>query len=78
LAGLGFLYAIFLGIRAVAGASPPEGWTTVVVLVLILGGVQLIVLGIFGEYLWRATDEARRRPVYVVRTVEKSGAHDQR
>ena len=67
IAGVGFLYAVFLVIRAFAGAEPPEGWTTVVVVVLIMGGIQLIVLSIFGEYLWRATDEARRRPLYIVR-----------
>lgn len=67
IAGVGFLYAVFLVARAFAGADPPEGWTTVVVIVLIMGGIQLIVLSVFGEYLWRATDEARRRPLYVVR-----------
>ena len=78
LAGLGFLYAAFLMVRVIAGAAPPEGWTTVVVLLLVLGGFQLMVLGIFGEYLWRATDEARRRPVYLVKDVEKSAFHDER
>lgn len=67
IAGVGFAYAVFLIIRAFAGAEPPEGWTTVVVIVLIMGGIQLIVLSVFGEYLWRATDEARRRPLYIVR-----------
>ncbi len=70
ISGLGFAYAAFISIRAILGAEPPEGWTTVIVLVLLLGGIQLIVLAIFGEYLWRATDEARDRPVYVVRRVE--------
>lgn len=67
IAGFGFAYAIFLVVRAFSGAEPPEGWTTVVVIVLIMGGIQLIVLSVFGEYLWRATDEARRRPLYIVR-----------
>jgi polyisoprenyl-phosphate glycosyltransferase len=67
IAGVGFLYAVLLVVRAFGGADPPEGWTTVVVVVLIMGGIQLIVLSVFGEYLWRTTDEARRRPLYVVR-----------
>ena len=46
-----------------------------IVLVLFLGGIQLIVLAIFGEYLWRATDEARDRPVYVVRQVERTSSN---
>jgi dolichol-phosphate mannosyltransferase len=75
ISGLGFIYAVFITIRAFAGAGAPEGWTTVIVLVLFLGGIQLIVLAIFGEYLWRATDEARDRPVYVVRQVERTSSN---
>jgi dolichol-phosphate mannosyltransferase len=77
LASVGFLYAAFLIARVIFGAAPPEGWTTVVVLLLVLGGFQLIVLGIFGEYLWRATDEARRRPVYLIRDVYRSDFYNE-
>jgi dolichol-phosphate mannosyltransferase len=73
IATLGFAYAILLGVRAILIGSAPEGWTTVTVLLLVLGGVQLLMIGVVGEYLWRTTDEARRRPVYVVRRVRKSG-----
>jgi dolichol-phosphate mannosyltransferase len=34
--------------------------------VLLLGGMQMIMMGVLGEYLWRALDEARRRPRYIV------------
>ena len=67
IAALGFIYAIFLIVRRVFAETGVEGWTTVVVLVLIVGGVQLVMLGVLGEYLWRAVDEARGRPLYVVR-----------
>jgi glycosyltransferase involved in cell wall biosynthesis len=75
-AGIGFLYAFFLVVRALVGAAPPEGWTTVVVIVLIMGGIQLMVLGVFGEYLWRSADEARNRPLYVVRNTRRIEADD--
>jgi polyisoprenyl-phosphate glycosyltransferase len=65
-AGIGFLYAMFLMIRALFFARGPAGWTTAVVVVLILGGLQLLMLGMLGEYLWRGTDEARRRPLFIV------------
>jgi polyisoprenyl-phosphate glycosyltransferase len=65
-AGLGFLYALWLIGRAVFSTRGPEGWTTAVVAILMLGGLQLIMLGVLGEYLWRGTDESRRRPIYVV------------
>jgi glycosyltransferase involved in cell wall biosynthesis len=40
-------------------------------LVLVLGGAQLVGLGLIGEYVWRAGDDARRRPLYVVRSVRR-------
>ena len=74
IAVLGFLYAIFLAIRAVAVGTAPEGWTTVTVVLLVLGGIQLLMMGVIGEYLWRTADEARRRPVYVIRDVRRLGS----
>jgi dolichol-phosphate mannosyltransferase len=62
---LGFLYAIVVVLNAVRGL-PVQGWSSLMVVVLLLGGFQLLMLGIFGEYLWRAFDEARGRPRYVV------------
>jgi dolichol-phosphate mannosyltransferase len=72
-ATLGFGYALFIAARALFIGTAPEGWTTVTVLVLVIGGIQLLMIGIVGEYLWRTTDEARRRPVYVLRSVKRLG-----
>ncbi|MDA9981301.1 glycosyltransferase family 2 protein [Gammaproteobacteria bacterium] len=62
---LGFLYAIFLVFNALAG-EPPQGWTTLLVVVLLIGGMLMIMMGVLGEYLWRTLDEARNRPLYIV------------
>ena len=43
-----------------------EGWTSLMTLMLILGGAQLLLLGVFGEYLGRLYIEAKRRPLFVV------------
>ncbi len=43
-----------------------EGWTTVIVLVLLIGGAQLIGLGVIGQYVGRTYEEAKRRPLYLV------------
>jgi polyisoprenyl-phosphate glycosyltransferase len=43
------------------------GFTTLVTLVLFLGGVQLVGIGVLGEYLGRIYDEVKRRPLYIVR-----------
>jgi len=62
---LGIVVAIIL--RLVTGAI--AGQATTLILVLFLGGIQLIFLGIIGEYLGRIYDEVRSRPLYIVREV---------
>ena len=62
---LGFIYAIIVVVNALLG-RPPEGWSSIMVVVLVVGGIQMVMMGVLGEYLWRALDEARRRPRYIV------------
>jgi len=62
---LGFLYAVYVIVNAIVG-NPIQGWSSLMVIVLLLGGVQMIMLGVLGEYLWRSLDESRSRPRYVV------------
>jgi dolichol-phosphate mannosyltransferase len=65
-AALGFLYLLYaLWGKLVLGHNPP-GWTSLVVILLVLGGVQLFVLGIVGEYLGRIFDEVKHRPLFIV------------
>jgi glycosyltransferase involved in cell wall biosynthesis len=53
------------------------GWPSLMVVVLFLGGVQLLTLGIFGEYLGRVLSEAQRRPLYVVaRRLARTAVND--
>ncbi len=66
---LGFAYAAFLIVRSLVFSVSVPGWTTVVVLVLIIGGLQLVMLGVLGEYLWRNVDETRHRPLFIVKSV---------
>jgi glycosyltransferase involved in cell wall biosynthesis len=69
IAALSFFYALYLAIDRVAYGRGVEGWTTIIVLILMLGGLQLFVLGMLGEYLWRVCDEVRRRPLFLVQEV---------
>jgi polyisoprenyl-phosphate glycosyltransferase len=62
----GFLYAIIIAIRAIAMGSAVQGWSSLMCVLLIVSGVQLTMLGILGEYLWRTFDETRGRPRYIV------------
>jgi len=66
LSTLGIIYAAFLIVRRIITVCPIEGWTSLICVVLILSGVQLLTLGVLGEYLWRAFDETRRRPRYII------------
>ncbi|MCA9409027.1 MAG: glycosyltransferase family 2 protein [Candidatus Omnitrophica bacterium] len=70
-AGLGFIYAMYVFWCYVNG-SPVEGWSSLIVAILVVGGVQMMMLGILGEYLWRTFDESRQRPQYVVEYVLES------
>jgi dolichol-phosphate mannosyltransferase len=62
---LGLLYAGLVVINFIGG-NPVPGWSSLIVVVLLVGGIQMMMMGVLGEYLWRALDEARRRPRYIV------------
>ncbi|MEP0845647.1 MAG: glycosyltransferase family 2 protein [Phycisphaerae bacterium] len=63
---IGFLYALFVIIWTLIGGGPVAGWSSLMVVVLVLGGIQMTMLGVLGEYLWRTLEEARRRPPYFI------------
>ncbi len=76
---LGFLYALLLAVRRIVYGAPIEGWTSLICVVLVVSGVQLIMLGVLGEYLWRTFDESRRRPRYIIEAghgIERGTAHE--
>jgi polyisoprenyl-phosphate glycosyltransferase len=43
------------------------------VVVLLVGGLQMVMMGVLGEYLWRALDESRRRPRYIIEATTAEG-----
>jgi dolichol-phosphate mannosyltransferase len=57
----------YLIIGRLVGSNIPAGWTSLIVTVLFLGGIQLLALGILGEYLGRTLEEVKQRPHFVVR-----------
>ncbi len=72
--GLGVIIALLDAIEALSivinklrdPAGPAPGWATIMVAVLLLGGIQLISIGIIGQYVGRIFDEAKKRPLYFV------------
>lgn len=62
----GFVYAIIVAARAIWWGSPVQGWPALMCVVLITAGIQLLILGVLGEYLWRTYEESRHRPRYII------------
>lgn len=66
IATLGFIYGSWLIVHSFTSGVTVQGWPTLMVTILFLSGLQLLVCGIMGEYIWRCVEEGRRRPLYLV------------
>src|SRR5262249_53569612 len=70
LALLGLCGAVVVLSRALLLGVPVQGWAPVMAVLLFCSGLQLLMLGIVSEYLWRTLERARGRPPYVIREGE--------
>ncbi len=77
LAAFGFAYALFIVLNRVFYSRPIQGWSYIMVVLLLVSGVQLLMLGVIGEYLWRVADEVRGAPPFVVRSRLGFGTMDE-
>lgn len=68
-AGVGFAYGVYAIAYRVLADRPVEGWTSLMVALLFFSGVQLITVGIIGDYVGRIYDDVRGRPIYTVSEV---------
>jgi len=66
IAGLSFLYGLFIVFRALFGGASVEGWASLIVAVFFVGGILMILLGILGLYIGRIHSELKGRPLYIV------------
>jgi glycosyltransferase involved in cell wall biosynthesis len=69
-----FGYGAWIVARTLLWGDPVQGWPTMMAVVLFLGGVQLMALGVIGEYLGRLFLESKQRPLYLVRDWRPSEA----
>ena len=63
---LAFAYACWVVLKALLWGDPVAGWPSLMAVILLLGGVQLVALGLIGEYLGRLYMESKQRPLYLV------------
>lgn len=65
-ASYAFIHTMVVLLAYLLFSIPVHGWASMMVAILGLGGIQLVMLGVLGEYLWRSLDETRRRPPFIV------------
>lgn len=64
--GVSFIMALFFFVAYFFNPNVVRGWTPIVLIVLFCGGVQMLMVGILGEYLWRILAQVRRDPPYII------------
>lgn len=75
-ATLAFLYGLWVVLKALVWGDPVRGYPTLMVVILFLGGVQLLALGVIGEYLGRNYAESKQRPLYFIEERRPTAARD--
>ena len=66
---LGLAYAAVVLLYKILGGAAIKGWTPLMIVVLVLGGAQMLTLGVFGEYLWRILVQVQRRNPYLLEKI---------
>ena len=73
--GLFGLLLLAYVLRAWLAGETVQGWTSLMVVVLVIGSVQLVCLGVFGEYLGRLYMESKRRPLFIVESIQRGNGN---
>ena len=66
---IAFIYLLYIFVNNLFYGNPVAGWPSLICIILFLGGIQLLSLGIIGEYLARTYGEVKKRPVYIIKEV---------
>lgn len=71
-AGASFIFGVYIIIQKILFGNPIEGYPSMMTIILFLSGIQLISIGVIGEYMGRMFDETKGRPLYLVKKIRKS------
>lgn len=72
---VGFIYAVWIVYKTLMYGDPVAGYPSLMVVILCLGGIQLVGIGILGEYLARMFDETKQRPLYLIKGYKPSALY---
>ena len=64
---ISFIMIIVIVLRKILFSNPVEGWTSTVSIILLLGGIQLLSIGVLGKYLEKTYIETKNRPIYIIK-----------
>ena len=65
----GIIYAIIIFVLKILGKISIYGWAPMMMLILFLSGIQMLMLGVIGEYLWRTLDQVRERKQFIIKEI---------
>ena len=74
---LGFLYALVIFVSKIVWNSVIQGWAPLMIVILFMGGLQMLMLGVLGEYLWRTLAQVRNRDPYVIEAIVDNTAPEE-
>lgn len=63
---LGILYSLIIVCQYFMNQSPFDGWAPIMIVILLFSGLQLVMLGLIGEYVWRNLEQSKKRPFYII------------
>ena len=75
---IAFILILGIVIRTLAFGDPTSGWPSMVCIMFFIGGIQLLCLGVIGQYLSKTYLEVKHRPIYIVQETEKNVRKDKK
>jgi glucosyltransferase len=77
LCGVSFLMVLYIIVKTLLFGDPVSGWPSLACMVMFMGGIQLLCMGILGQYLAKTYLETKHRPIYILAETDKENPDDQ-